>query len=54
MESLLKPMMDFLVNLGVDPDRALMVSGLGLIVKRIRIFLRKYFQCRLGLSFSSQ
>ena len=32
METLLKTMMDFLVDLGVDPDRALMVSGLGLIV----------------------
>lgn len=32
MESLLKSMMDFWVDLGVDPDRALIMSGLGLIV----------------------
>ncbi len=32
MESFIRAMTDFLVNLGVDPERALMVSGLGLVV----------------------
>ncbi|MBO4309997.1 MAG: hypothetical protein J5856_02900, partial [Lachnospiraceae bacterium] len=32
MESFIRAMTDFLVNLGVDPDKALMVSGLGLVV----------------------